>query len=289
MSASRAHNTSLAYSTAMNAFFKFRQLYGMPPSWPASVEQLILFMSYCFEIGLSPSTIHSYIQGLNYYHKLHGWFEITSIFIISKLLEGCRRSAPSRDNRAPVTPNMLNSMRISLPLVCHNGYEASLFLAAFLLAYFGMFRVSELVAPSRCSLGTALLRSDVSFSADNASVSISLRTYKTKQRGPPTIIKLTREVNGDICPVRALHAFLRLRPNNVDTLFCHANGTPVSRSQFCGVLAKCLRVSGYHNQIVRSHSFRIGRATQLAASGVPTGAIMTMGRWLSVAYKTYIR
>ncbi len=49
--------------------------------------------------------------------------------------------------------------------------------------------------------------------------------------------------------------------------FCHANGCPVVRSQFTAVLTKCTAASQLCTGLITSHSFRIGRATQLAAAG----------------------
>ncbi|KAH3876406.1 hypothetical protein DPMN_000246 [Dreissena polymorpha] len=40
---------------------------------------------------------------------------------------------------------------------------------------------------------------------------------------------------------------------------------------------------------VRTHSFRIGRATDLATQGITTETIMVLDRWKSTAYESYIR
>ncbi len=248
-----------------------------------------MFISYCFETGLAPSTISTYIHGLTYFHKLHNWFNIAGVFIISKLLEGCRRSRVRRDNRAPITPRMLSDICRMLPLVCYSEYEAKLFKAAFLLAYFGLFRVSELVCTSRTVIGSALKAGDIAFDRECGSLSVSLKTYKTKQYGSPTVIKLAKEKDSTQCPVQSMHDFDRIRPANHGPFFCHADCSAVSRSQFSAVLAKCVGASQFRGHMVRSHSFRIGRASQLAAAGVSEDVIMKLGRWRSRAYKTYIR
>ncbi|MES9882580.1 MAG: tyrosine-type recombinase/integrase [Sedimenticola sp.] len=184
---------------------------------------------------------------------------------------------------------MLADICSLLPVVCYNAYEAKLFKAVYLLAYFGLFRVSELVCTSHAGANAGLQFADLSFGTGYKSVSVTLKTYKTKQTGPPTVINISHESDTGMCPVQSLYEFAQVRPGNSGAIFCHANGYLVSRSQFTGVLNKCIRASPYRNSIIRSHSFRIGRATQLAAAGVPGDAIMKMGRWRSDAYLTYIR
>lgn len=79
------------------------------------------------------------------------------------------------------------------------------------------------------------------------------------------------------------------RPPTSGSLFCHADGAPVTSSQFSSVLAKCIARTQFSSGHFRSHSFRIGRATDLAASGCSTELIKTMGRWSSESYLGYIR
>ena len=284
-----APNTSLTYQTALTAFHKFRCTHHLAITWPASVESVVTFIAYCFEQGLAPSTISTYVAGINYHHKLNSWIDISELFIVKKLLEGCKRSRKRSDKRAPITKQLLQQLCSCLHLVCYNQYETRLFTAAFTLAYFGLFRVSELVASDRSMVSRPLAASDISISDDKSSVTITLRSSKTNPIGPPTCIKLPSDDRHTICPVRATDQFLFVRPKNSGNLFCHANGSPVTRTQFAAVLNKAIKQSNLGISIFRTHSFRIGRATDLARAGVPTSAIMQLGRWQSNAYKTYIR
>ena len=71
--------------------------------------------------------------------------DTTTTFIVKKILEGCRRTRPQRDVRAPITEAMLGKLCAVLPGICFSRYETILFKAAFLTAYFGLLRVSEVV------------------------------------------------------------------------------------------------------------------------------------------------
>ena len=86
-----------------------------------------------------------------------------------------------------------------------------------------------------------------------------------------------------------MREYVQVRPKHGGFFFCHANGNPLTRSQFSGVLCKALKQCGFLSGSYKSHSFRIGRASELAVQGVPGENIKKMGRWSSSAYKTYLR
>ena len=144
-----ASNTQLAYATGLNAFQNFRIEYKLDRSWPTNEKHVLLFIAYCFEVGRAPTTITTYLAGVNYFHKIHGWVDFHKSFITQKIIEGCRRRGrPSKECRAPVSKKVLIAICAVLPDVCYTLYEVTLFHALFTVAYFGLFRVGELVASS---------------------------------------------------------------------------------------------------------------------------------------------
>jgi len=281
--AGTAVNTQLTYNTGLNAFASFRAAYELGQIWPTNTHQVILFMAYCFEVGRAPSTIATYIAGINYYHKLHGWEDFQNSFIITKALDVCKRRPHRKDLRAPITIDVLVALCLVLLQTCYNRFETLLFHALFTLAYFGSFRVGELVASGS---SVNLFVKDLELTVDY--ICITLRYYKTNQRGKPVTVKLPREPRAEICPVRAIKAYLDLGVSD-GPLFRHMDGSLVTRQQFSGVLAKCLRKTKYSTGHFRSHSFRIGRATDLAKQGLPDEKIMLLGRWHSDCFKRYVR
>lgn len=183
---------------------------------------------------------------------------------------------------------ILTQLLGELPKICYSSYETRLFTALWVLAYFGLFRISELVAPTKFKVNNTLQGTDVNILPNNSGLEICLGRYKTNQLGKKTVLKIPQELGKQLCPVKSLSEYLNLRPNIRGPLFCHINGDPVTRGQFAAVLGKCIKVTNLSG-IFKSHSFRIGRATDLAAAGVQPWAIMKMGRWSSDAYKLYIR
>lgn len=288
LQASLASNTSRTYDTAVKAFNSFRSAYQLQPDWPACPAHIVLFITYCFESGLAPRTISTYVSGLAFYHKTRGWYDVNQLFIVNKVLQGCHRLKKTVDYRAPLTMQMLVDITQLLSQICHDVYEMRLFQAVFSVTFFGLFRVSEVVVTDS-DLRRPLQVDDVVISSDTQFILLVLRVSKTNQSGPPTKFKISREQDVRICPVRLMFKYLAIRPKISGPVFCHANGRPLTRSQFSGVLFKTIARSKYYSGNLMTHSFRIGRASQLAALGVPEAALMTMGRWRSHAYKVYIR
>ena len=264
---SLAHNTNSTYKTALESFDRFRTLYHLPLLWPAEKNQIVLFISYCFEQGYAPSTITTYIAGIGFKHKLNSWYDPIQLFVIKKMLEGCKRSKKQGDLRSPVTPKMLEAICGNLIYKCYSEFEAILFRSVYLLAYYGLMRVSELVFTSVLQADRPLQFKDVRFMGKSV-VQLSIRISKNNQRGHPTLVRIPCITKNELCPVCSLRNYLHLRPQQSGQLFVHANGTSLTRSQFSGVLVKSIKGSIYESKHIKSHSFRIGRTSELASMGV---------------------
>lgn len=289
LSASLAGNTHHVYITAVSTLVRFRTEYGMADIWPVPCHHITAFISYCFEKGYAPSTITTYISGISFHHKLHQWTDPTAFFIVKKLLEGCRRMRPRSDTRAPITDEILKSICNALPFVCFSQYEATLFKATYLLAYFGLLRVSELVFTSNMLANRPLQTCDVQIETAAQALIVSIRLSKTNQCGKPTILRIPAAADRTFCCVAAVVEYLKFRPDTASYFFCHANSSPLKRSQFSGVLTKAISYAGLPVHKFKTHSFRIGRATTLASQGVSNETIKILGRWKSNAFQTYIR
>lgn len=115
---------------------------------------MVQFIAMLSLEGLSYSTAKLYIAGIGYYCKIKGNNDVTKHFIVSKILEGLKRSSnspgSSSDSRLPVTVSLLTKVVAILPAICTNLFESKLFKAAYCLAFFGVFRVGELTTTRAC-------------------------------------------------------------------------------------------------------------------------------------------
>ena len=63
----------------------------------------------------------------------------------------------------------------------------------------------------------------------------------------------------------------------------------ISRYSVNRVLKDCLRKRGYDTPRFNTHSFRVGRASDLAIKGASERLIKETGRWNSNAFIDYLR
>ena len=275
------------YSNALKNFSNFRSQYSLADIWPVPVSDLAFFVSFCYQQGYSPSSVNTYMSAVSFVHKLHNLDDPINSFVIRKLLEGFKRLQSRKDLRAPITEDILVKIVQSLPFICYNQYELALFHSLYSLAYFGLFRVGELVFTDHRQSGYPLTLGDINLTPQ--SLTVRIRISKTNQSGRPVIITIPSESNRSICPVLAMQNYLSFRGSFSGNLFCHANRLPVTRYQFGAILSKAISQIGLSSKFYKSHSFRIGRAMSLAISGVPSDQIMKLGRWKSNAFSSYIR
>jgi len=91
----------------------------------------------------------------------------------------------------------------------------------------------------------------------------------------------------DICPVKALFDYLRLRGQKEGPLFMWKDGSPLQKPQFNMAVRTALTQAKLPK--LAGHSFRIGAATTAASAGLEDSTIQTLGRWKSSSYLLYIR
>ena len=124
-------------------------------------------------------------------------------------MEGYRRKRSVVDSRIPIMYNSLRDIYYILPRVCISEYEAILFQAVYTLAFFGLFRVGELVVGYGHSCH-ALQQADikvqikVNLTKSERRLMVCLRKSKTNQSGKPLLIPVP-EMEGQICAVKAVH------------------------------------------------------------------------------------
>ena len=95
---------------------------------------------------------------------------------------------------------------------------------------------------------------------------IKICSSKTDQKQNSVTLVFQNQSVSDICPIQLLQSYLNMRfpgTNGSKQLYVHFNGMPLTKYQFCSILQKCLAFcdASFH---IRSHSFRIGRATDMA-------------------------
>ena len=291
LQASVAEKTWQTYNAAYESFNQFRYQLNLPVIWPVPVDHIVQFLAYLSLKGRSSSCMRTYISGLSHTFKIQGMADNTKSFLVTKILEGAGRLTRKPDTRAPITYNILIKIIPALANICSSSYETSLFQAAFSLAFFGFMRVGELTTQSlKTTTPSPLQRRDIQLVThnDRRSVKVTIRHSKTDQLGKSCTLFLSQ--TGDVaCPVSLTAKYLAVRNPALppDTPFLvHLDGNPLTRYQFAALLARALSFCEINTACFKSHSFRIGAATEAAIRGIPDQTIKQWGRWKSTAYTT---
>lgn len=283
-----APSTMKVYNQVLQSFGKFRNESGVNQSWSIPLQDIIDFIAYLFKSGLTHSSINCYISGLSFHNKLNNLQDNTNSFVVRKVIEGVKRvSICKKYSRLPISRDLLGKILSVLNVITKSQYGAYLFRAAFSLCFHGMFRVGELTVSDSYSLNHAVKKRDVKFV--NGGLEVFFRSSKTDQFGSGVTIHVSSQLNKQLCPVAALAAFLPIHSQEQGLLFCHLDGSPLSKYQFSAILKPALSVLGVTHAKISSHSFRIGMATQCAIDGYSDDHIKKLGRWKSGAYLRYIR
>ena len=228
-------------------------------------------------------------MAISFQCKISGLHDPTKHFVVSKTLEGLKRTAKPKRTRLPITVDMLKGILTKLPALCFDEYETTLFSCAFTFAFFGFFRVGEITADSNKDPGSKIVNMhDLSWGEMGKALLVRLRYSKTDQLGEGTTIKLLKQSHTPVCPVRATERYLSFRQPSSGPLFRHGTGRPLTRYQFSAVLRKALCMLDPNFAHYTSHSFRLGAASSAAKWGWPAEKIKESGRWLSDAYKGYV-
>ena len=84
-------------------------------------------------------------------------------------------------------------------------------------------------------------------------------------------------VDGVICPVKALLAYVAVRGNGPGPLFVFQDGSPLTWPALVRAVRSALRSHNIDVSSFNGHSFRIRAATTAAACGIPDSLIQVLG------------
>ena len=279
---SLATSSQASYNKHWSVFHNFMQDVINEPSLPASPFHMNLFITHLHSKELKVSSIRSHLSAIAFTHKLHNMLDPTNSFITAKLLDAIKKKSPIPNKRLPITHNVLKGLinNTSLEL---SPYDTRLFNSLFLLMYHACLRVSE-VATARNNHHT-LTCSNITITRRH--ITVRFTTYKHSNGSQQRMRVLA---TGDkYCPVRALRKYLKVRGTKSGPLFVNRLGQGIARSKIASALKQCLKYITSRPANYNTHSFCIGKITDLAANGYTTSQLISAGRWKSNAFKKYIK
>ncbi|XP_073431742.1 uncharacterized protein [Dendrobates tinctorius] len=248
--------------------------------------KLVLLIGHNWESGWSVPKINNFLAGLAFGFKFRGLQDLTKAFMMRQVVRGWRKGWKVADGRCPVSYDVLLILGEHLGEVCTSQREIVLFIVAFSLAFFGAFRLGELISPSKSGKG-GLLRGDVEMHGDR--VTIFLHSSKTDTDGRGCKVVLFEVKGSPLCPVWCLRNFLSEVGKENDPLLVHEDGSFLSCFQFLTVFRRCLDRGGISARHYSEHSFRIGAATEAARRGLGEETVKRIGHWESARFRSYVR
>ena len=190
----------------------------------------------------------------------------------------CHLQGDSQCTCLPITINLMCTIKEQLRQLSYTLQEKWMLWAAFTMAFYDFFRVSERIN---------LCWSDVSFSLDH--IFVSLHQSKTDPFRRGCTVKIFK-TNSSTCPHHAIDRYRQVSGDVTPSAFLYQAGRfqPLSRAAVTNTLRQLLKQAGIDHPHYSSHSFCIGAAITAAAAGLPAWLIKNLGRWTSNAYLTYI-
>lgn len=217
--------------------------------------------------GCKVSTLQRRLSAISRAHRAAGYLGIsTREEPLHSVWKGIRREhGTAQRGKAPVMTDDIKGMVASLPDTLIGTRDRALLLLGFSTA----FRRSELVS---------LDVSDAVFTRDG--LIVTLRRSKTDQEGAGRKVGIPYISRPDMCPVRALQAWIEASGITEGALFRsinrHGQLHPgrLSDQAVAIVVKRAAAAAGLDPAQVAGHSLRAGHATSAAANGAPERVIM---------------
>ena len=247
---------------------------------PQHIAEYIVYLTLYKKQSIH--SVRSILSAIAFYSKLKLGQDPTKSFVISKLLRKYTTEHKTTSIRKPITYRLLNILTKHLHSLPISTYLRTAFSLLYHFMYHAALRISEV-----CLTATPehiLQYRYVSFHPGRSMIKLKLLSYKYCNNVPVTIgIPCTNSLK------RCYHKYLKARISKPGPFFCHKNLSPFKRHEISNLLKRQLRLLNYNPNHYNTHSFRSGKATDMAMHGASDAQISTFGRWSSNAYKKYIK
>jgi len=279
-----AASTRETYACGWRQWERWCQGRGLNPL-PAPPEAIAAFLTERAEAGVHFTTLDCYCSGIAYRHRQEGLADPTADFLVRRVRRGLRRIlgvAPIRQAH-PLTVVELGRIVAAIDTDDAKDLRDR---AILLIGYASAMRPGEI---------SALDVDDLQ--RKPTGVLVSIRRSKTDPDGQGQIVGVARGENRLTDPIRALDAWLKVRPPVPGALFTRVLNRKHTTSQRLGprAISRTVReradATGFDGLPVSGHSLRAGHATMAAGNGVPIDRIaaQTRHRDLGTLLNHYIR
>ena len=242
------------------------------------------YVVYLHNEGIKAETIRSHLTAIGNKMKLKGLTPNIESFKLKKLITAYGRTDNPPTMRKPITARLLKNMIVSIRNSGRLEHTKRALTSMFTMMYAGLLRVSEVSRSKGKANNHNIHRGNVTVNHKKREVVIKLDTYKFSKK--PVTMAITEE--GNISPYTNLLQY-DSSAGNRKWLYEDRNGKPYIQDAIRRMLVGVLEASGVKATEYNTHSFRIGKATDMWKQGYTDMQICLAGRWNSKAYKKYIK
>jgi len=275
-------NTARAYGGDLKRFEGWCADQGVQ-SMPALPQVVAAYAKKLVEDGKRISTVERALAAISTAHRLRGHEPSpTTAKAVRVVMKAQRRLVSTLQRQAsPVVVEHLQRLVEVLPPTTAGKRDK----AIILLGFAGAYRRSELVS---------LDVEDIDEVPEG--IRVLLRRSKTDQEGQGVWVAVPFGVNAQLCPVRALRAWLEAAGVHTGAIFRQVDKHDRAREQRLSaqsvalVVKRAAKSAGYDPSRYSGHSLRSGLATAAATAGHSERVIMKQTRHRSVTQvRKYIR
>jgi site-specific recombinase XerD len=252
---------------------------------PMSVGQdgMAIYVVHLHNGNIRAGGIRSHLAALSQKFKLADLETPTESFAIKKLLAAYAKTDPPVGIRKPLDRKNVIKIVSKLGQVAKSKYEKKMLTALFTLMYRALLRVSEVTKSKKNKHNITKQQVNVR-EKQTKEVQVQFITYK-HSKAPCSIAVPAAET---ACAWKACRQY-QVVAKQATSYFTHSSGEPLTVSYVRKTLNKVLKLVGLNPTEYNTHSFRIGRATDMFKQGYTDAQICMAGRWNSKAYKKYIK
>ena len=250
-------------------------------------EKVALYCGYLTKIkGVQSCTLKTYISAIKAVLIEDGYDWSQEKAALSSLIKSCKMKNDRLKNHLPIWRSLLELMMFQLEKYFRKRnqlYLKFLYKTAFILAYYGLLRVGEITHGNH-----TIKAKDVHKSNDRNKLMLILYSSKTHSRANrPQKIRINRVRNPTrgfsrfFFPVTVALDYIDLRGgrlNEHEEFLIFSDRRPLKPDQLRKVMRTMIKALGLDPALYDTHSFRIGRATDLLKNKVTIDQIKKLGR-----------
>ena len=280
----------------------------IPQSWEI---RTCLYCTYLIcEKHLQSSTVRSYVSAIKCVLTTDGYMWDDNKVLLNTLTKSCKIKNDIVKTRLPIQKGLLDLILFNI----RKRYETQPYLEAmyttgFLLFYHGLMRVGELAESphsvkainihesKKLNKILLILYSSKTHGKDSLPQQIKILGKMTleitDEHNDTTTVSIRKNFLGKFCPVEWTRKYISMRQpimQEDEQFLIFRDGSNVKPVHMRQILRNILKDDlGLDSNLYDTHSFRIGRATDLFKLGTDIEQIKQLGRWKSNAVYKYLR